>query len=107
MKDMDVLVFATPIYYYEMSGQMKTLLDRANPLFPSDYMFRDIYILASAAENDESAINGAIQGLKGWIKCFEKSNLAGVVRGIGVNDPAQIKTKPEILNQSLLMGSSV
>ena len=29
----DVLVFATPVYYYEMSGQMKTLLDRANPLY--------------------------------------------------------------------------
>ena len=27
----DVLVFATPIYYYEMSGQLKTLLDRLNP----------------------------------------------------------------------------
>ena len=28
----DVLVFATPIYYYEMSGILKTMLDRANPL---------------------------------------------------------------------------
>ena len=28
----DTLVFATPIYYYEMSGQMKTLLDRMNAL---------------------------------------------------------------------------
>ena len=28
----DVVVWATPIYYYEMSGQMKTLLDRMNPL---------------------------------------------------------------------------
>jgi multimeric flavodoxin WrbA len=35
MKNADVLVFATPIYYYEMSGQMKTLLDRANPLYPA------------------------------------------------------------------------
>ena len=25
----DVIAFATPIYYYEMSGQLKTLLDRA------------------------------------------------------------------------------
>ena len=33
----DTLVFVTPIYYYEMSGQMKTLLDRLNPLYPSDY----------------------------------------------------------------------
>lgn len=31
----DALVFATPVYYYEMSGQMKTMLDRANPIFPA------------------------------------------------------------------------
>ena len=35
MKDADTLVFSTPIYYYEMSGQMKTLLDRMNPLYSS------------------------------------------------------------------------
>ena len=39
----DVIVFATPIYYYEMSGQMKTMLDRGNPLYSADYAFRDIY----------------------------------------------------------------
>lgn len=33
----DVIAFATPIYYYGMSGQLKTLLDRANPLFTTDY----------------------------------------------------------------------
>ena len=42
MKDAEVIAFATPIYFYEMCGQMKTLLDRSNPLFPSDYAFRDI-----------------------------------------------------------------
>jgi len=26
----DVVAWATPIYYYEMSGQMKTLIDRMN-----------------------------------------------------------------------------
>ena len=53
MHDADVIAFATPIYYYEMCGQLKTLLDRANPLYPSDYRFRDIYMLTSAAENEE------------------------------------------------------
>ena len=42
MLSADALVFATPIYFYEMSGQMKTLLDRSNPLFPADYAFREI-----------------------------------------------------------------
>ena len=39
VKDAEVIVYATPIYYYEMAGQMKTLLDRLNPLYPSDYAF--------------------------------------------------------------------
>ena len=45
MKNADTLVFVTPIYYYEMSGQMKTLLDRMNPL----YKFRKVYMLSVAA----------------------------------------------------------
>ena len=44
----------------EMSGQMKTLLDRTNPLFPVDYAFRDIYLPATADEA-ESAMDGAIR----------------------------------------------
>ena len=39
MKASDVIVFASPVYYYGLTGQLKTLLDRANPLFASDYKF--------------------------------------------------------------------
>lgn len=85
MCTVDVIVFATPIYYYEMSGQMKTMLDRANPLYPSDYAFRDIYLLATAADEEKEAMDGAITGLKGWIACFEKARLAGTVFGGGVD----------------------
>ena len=64
---------AAPIYYYEMCGQMKTLLDRLNPLYSADYLFRDIYMIATAAENDESAFEKAYNGLQGWVDCFEKA----------------------------------
>ena len=47
-----MLVFATPIYYYSVSGQFKTMLDRANPLFGTDYAFTKAYLLATAAENE-------------------------------------------------------
>lgn len=91
MHDADVIAFATPIYYYEMSGQLKTLLDRANPLYPSDYRFRDIYMLTSAAEDEESTPERAVMGLTGWIDCFEKARLAGTVFAGGVNEPDEIK----------------
>ena len=48
----DVVCWATPIYYYEMSGQMKTLIDRMNAMYPKDYKFRDIYLLTTAAEDE-------------------------------------------------------
>ena len=104
MRQADVLVFATPVYYYAMCGQMKTLLDRANPLFPAEYAFRDVYLLAAAADGDESAVDGVVDGLNGWISCFDKSRLRGVVRGVGVTLPGDIRQKPAALEAARQMG---
>ena len=86
MERADVLVFATPIYYYEMSGQMKTLLDRGNPLFVADYKFREVYLLCSAAEDEDFVPQRAKSGLEGWVECFPKAKLAGMVFGGGVTE---------------------
>jgi len=87
----DVLVFVTPIYYYEMSGLMKTLLDRANPLFSSNYAFRDVYMLTTAADNGSNTPERAINGLQGWIDCYGKAKLSGTVFVGGVNDVGEIR----------------
>lgn len=87
----DVLVFATPIYYYEMSGAMKTILDRANPLFPSDYQFREVYALATAAEDEEYVPQRAFSGIEGWVDCFEKAKLVATLFCGGVTDTGEIE----------------
>ena len=105
MKDADVIAFATPIYFYEMCGQMKTLLDRSNPLFPSDYAFRDIYLLAAAADSAASSMDGAVKGLEGWIACFEKAALRGVVRGTGADGAGTILQVPAALKSAFELGN--
>ena len=102
----DVIAFATPIYYYEMSGQMKTLLDRSNPLYKSDYAFRDIYLLSSAAEDDPETPKRAETGLGGWIDCYEKARLAGSVFMGGVDEPGASAGHPA-LEEAYAMGRSV
>ena len=87
----DAIAFATPIYYYELSGQLKTLLDRSNPLYTTDYHFRDIYLLTSAAEDEPQVPARAVAGLGGWIECFEQARLAGTVFAGGVNGPGEIR----------------
>lgn len=96
MHDADVIAFATPIYYYEMSGQMKTVLDRANSLYGSDYAFRDIYLLSAAAEEEDGVDSRAISGLQGWIDCFERARLAGTVFAGGVNGAGDIAGHPAL-----------
>lgn len=106
MHDADVIAFATPIYYYEMSGQMKTLLDRANWLYSSDYHFTDIYLLTAAAENEPSVPSRAEGGLTGWIDCFERARLAGSVFAGGVEGPGETTGHPA-LAQAYNMGNQI
>ncbi len=106
MKKADVLVFATPVYFYEMSGQMKTLLDRTNPLFPAEYGFRDIYLLATSADEEESSMDGVVKGLKGWVSCFEKSRLAGIVCGTGADKKGEIQNYTDALTAAYEMGKN-
>ena len=87
----DVVAWATPIYYYEMSGQMKTLIDRMNAMYPLDYKFRDVYLLTTAAEDEEETPKRAEAGLTGWIDCYPKSRLTGTLFCGGVNEPNEIE----------------
>ena len=102
----DVIVWATPIYYYEMSGQMKTLIDRMNAMYNLDYKFRDIYMLTTAAEDEDSVPERAEAGLTGWIDCYPKARLAGTLFCGGVNEPNEIEGNAK-LQEAFLLGKSV
>ena len=103
----DVVCWATPIYYYEMSGQMKTLLDRLNPLFPSDYFFRKVYLLSTAAEEEAYVPNRALAGLGGWVDCFEKAELAGSLFCGGLNDSGEAEKHVKGLEKAYAFGKQL
>lgn len=107
VKNADTLVFVTPIYYYEMSGQMKTLLDRMNPLYPSDYRFRRVYMLSVAAENEAHVPERAVSGLQGWVDCFEKAEFAGSLFCGGISDPNEAAGDIDALDRAYQFGSGL
>lgn len=96
MHDADVLVFATPVYYYAVSGQLKTIMDRANPLFDGDYAFTKAYLLATAAEDEPETVECTVKTVQGWVDCFERCKLAGTVFAGGVNDVGDIAGHPAL-----------
>ena len=83
MHDADVLVFATPVYYYSVSGQLKTMLDRANPLYA-----------------------GTEKAVQGWVDCFPRCELVDTIFAGGVNDVGDIAGHPA-LEKAYQAGKSV
>ncbi|MBQ6552188.1 MAG: flavodoxin family protein [Clostridia bacterium] len=107
VKNADTLVFATPVYYYEMSGQMKTLLDRMNPLYSSDYLFRNVYMLTTAAEDEETTPEKAVSGLRGWVDCFEKATLVDSLFCGGISASGEAAIKEAELAEAYSFGRSI
>lgn len=106
MEQADVIAFASPVYYYSISGQLKTLIDRANSLYSRNYKFRDIYFLSTAAEDEKETFEGAEKAIQGWIDCFEKAELKGKVYCGGVNNGGDIKENTTLQN-AYEMGKNV
>lgn len=102
----DVVVWSTPIYYFEMSGQMKTLIDRLNPMYSKDYKFRDVYLLATAAEEGDEVFEKVITGLNVWIDCFEKTTIKGTILAGCVSDSGAISGNDK-LKEAYDLGSHV
>ncbi len=107
IKNAETVVFVTPIYYYEMSGQMKTLLDRTNPLHLSDYKFRNVYILSTATDDRECTPERAVNGLQGWLDCFEKAKLSGSLFCGGISGANEAAEKVAEKNKAYEFGRSL
>ena len=102
----DVVVWATPVYYYEMCGQMKTVIDRANSLYPRDYKFREVYLLSVAADDGDYVDQHVTGGVQGWVDCFERAEFKGKVFAGGVNEPGDIEGH-KALDEAYEMGKGV
>lgn len=89
-----------------VSGQLKTMLDRANPLFDTDYAFTKAYLLATAAENASETFAGIEKAVQGWVDCFPRCALAGTVFAGGVNGVGEIAGHIA-LEQAYQMGKEV
>ena len=106
MEQADVIVWATPIYYYTMSGLMKTMIDRANPLYSRNYKFREVYLLATATEDESFTPEGTIKGVQCWIDCFDQVSFKKTLFVGGVTSPNDIKDNPK-LKEAYEMGLNV
>lgn len=106
MIDADVLVFSTPVYFYSMDAQMKTLIDRTTPRY-REMANKEIYYILAAADDEIEATHRTIEAFRGFtIDCLKGAKECGIIFGGGTFMPGDVKDKPAY-NQAYEMGKKV
>ena len=94
MVDADVIVLATPVYFYTMDAQLKTFIDRCVPRY-MEISNKEIYFIVAAADTNKNNLAPTIEGLRGFTRdCLEGSKEKGIIYGTGAWQVGEIKTLP-------------
>lgn len=101
----DVIVMATPVYFYTMNGQMKTLIDRTVPRY-TEISNKDFYFIVAAADDSHANMEKTLEGFRGFTEdCLDGAKEKGIVYGTGAWNIGDIKGSPA-MNEAYLMGKN-
>lgn len=79
----DVVVLATPVYFYTMCGQLKTFIDRCCAKY-TKIKGKDFYYIMTAAENDKAAFDKVLGEFQGFLDCLDGAKVKGTILASGV-----------------------
>ncbi len=101
----DVIVMATPIYFYTMNGQMKTLIDRTVPRY-TEISNKEFYFIVTAADDNRANMEKALEGFRGFTQdCLDGAKEKGIIYGTGAWNIGDIKGKPA-MKEAFEMGKN-
>jgi multimeric flavodoxin WrbA len=103
--DADVIILATPVYFYSMCAQMKTMIDRCLPRY-QEIQNKQFYFIITAADPQHSAAEETIAGLRGYLRCLPGAQEKGIVYGTGTWDKGDVYRHPS-LERAYEMGKGV
>lgn len=99
----DVIVLATPTYFYSMAGQLKVLIDRSVMKYTT-ITNKEIYYLITAWDSNKDNLQKVLSAIRGFsVDCLEGSVEKGILLAAGVNEASDVK-KTDYLAQAYEMG---
>ncbi|MGD0754670.1 MAG: flavodoxin family protein [Bacteroidales bacterium] len=105
MVEAEVIVMATPVYFYTMCGQMKTLIDRTCSRY-TEITDKDFYFIVTAADDNKPAMERTLEEFRAFTNCLDGANEKGIVYGTGAWNMGDIKGKPA-MKHAYEMGKKV
>ena len=100
----DVLVLATPVYFYGISAQMKTFIDRTYPIW-QHLGKKEVYYIISAGLG-EDILERSLGDLDGFVEHLEEYRIAGRIYATDVMEAGLVKNL-DVFEKAYQMGALV
>lgn len=105
MIEADVLVLASPVYFYSIDAQLKAVIDRTVARW-LEVKNKEFYYIVTAADEEKASAETTLACFRGYADCVEGAKEMGVIYGMGVYERGAILNTP-IPQQAYEMGKNV
>lgn len=105
MHKADVIVMASPVYFYSIDAQMKASIDRCVARW-TKIENKEFYFIMTAAEDSDTVMDCTLECFRGLVACLSGSKEKGIICGRGVYDAGTIQGMP-VMNEAYEMGKNV
>lgn len=102
MEDADVIVLASPVYFYSVDAQLKALIDRTVSRW-RDIRDKTFYYIVTCAEDNDFVTSCTLECMRGLAACLDGSVEGGVIEGKGVYEPGEIEGS-DAMDEAYRMG---
>ena len=93
MIDADVLVLASPVYFYSIDAQLKAVIDRTVARW-TGVKNKEFYYIVTCADSEKASAETTLACFRGYADCVEGAVEKGVIYGTGVYQKGEIKASP-------------
>ena len=90
MIDCDVMVLASPVYFYSIDAQLKAVIDRSVCRW-TEVKDKEMYYIMTAADGEKESMDTTLACFRGYAECVEGAVEKGVIYGTGVYHAGEIK----------------
>ena len=87
----DVLVLASPVYFYSIDAQIKTVIDRTLARW-TEIKDKEFYYILAAGEDSKAIMERSVECFRGFADCFKGSRERGIIYGHGLYAKDDAKT---------------
>lgn len=105
MIDADVIVLASPVYFYSIDAQLKALIDRTVARW-LEVKNKEFYYIMTAADEERESMDTTLACFRGYADCVEGAKEMGVIYGTGAYEKGEIRNS-NCMKQSYEMGKNV